>query len=247
MKTDQTLRELNNNSKHMDEELYYFTVMGRPSATEPWGWQIDGHHLVINYFVLGSQVVMAPVFMGAEPVITTTGKYRGNVVLQQEQDFGLALMVSLDETQRKTATTGHKDGFNMQSSANQDNKVLAYEGIQVSTFNNEQKVALITLIDEYIGNLQNDHATVKMNQIKSHLDETWFSFKGEVKQDGVFYYRIHSPVLLIEFDHQAPIGVSDPSGSRAATRNHIHTIIRTPNGNDYGKDLLKRHLKKHHH
>ena len=75
MKTDQTLKELNNGSLDYDEELYFFTIMGKPSATEPWGWQLDGHHLVINYFILGDQVVMSPVFMGGEPIITTSGKY----------------------------------------------------------------------------------------------------------------------------------------------------------------------------
>ena len=92
MKTDQTLREYNDNNPAFDEELYYFTLMGEPSATEPWGWQIDGHHLVINYFVLGDQVVMSPVFMGGEPIITTTGKYKGNTLFQDEQNLGLAFM-----------------------------------------------------------------------------------------------------------------------------------------------------------
>ena len=64
MKTDQTLKELNNGSTDFDEELYFFTIMGQPSKTEPWGWQLDGHHLVINYFILADQVVMSPVFMG---------------------------------------------------------------------------------------------------------------------------------------------------------------------------------------
>jgi hypothetical protein len=31
------------------------------------------------------------------------------------------------------------------------------------------------------------------------------------------------------------------------TRQHIHTIVRTPNGNDYGKDLLRQHLAQHPH
>jgi hypothetical protein len=31
------------------------------------------------------------------------------------------------------------------------------------------------------------------------------------------------------------------------TRQHIHTIVRTPNGNDYGKDLLRQHLERHPH
>jgi hypothetical protein len=48
MKTDQSLREINNDSFSYDEGWYFFTMMGLPSDTKPWGWQIDGHHLVIN-------------------------------------------------------------------------------------------------------------------------------------------------------------------------------------------------------
>lgn len=64
MKTDQTLRELNNDDPRFDVEWYSFTLMGCPSMTSPWGWQINGHHLAINYFILGDQVVMTPTFMG---------------------------------------------------------------------------------------------------------------------------------------------------------------------------------------
>ena len=77
--------------------------MGTPSETEPWGWQLDGHHLVINYFVLGDQVVMTPTFMGSEPVTATSGKYKGTTVLQDEQHKGLALINALDEAQRQKA------------------------------------------------------------------------------------------------------------------------------------------------
>jgi len=90
-KTDQTLRELNENDLDYGAELYFFTIMGLPSTTEPWGWQVDGHHLVINAFVLGDQIVMTPTFLGGEPITTTSGKYAGNVILQDEQNQGLAL------------------------------------------------------------------------------------------------------------------------------------------------------------
>ncbi|MCH7229587.1 DUF3500 domain-containing protein [Glycomyces sp. L485] len=30
------------------------------------------------------------------------------------------------------------------------------------------------------------------------------------------------------------------------SQNQIHTLIRTPNGNDYGMDLLKLHLELDH-
>nr|WP_197442005.1 DUF3500 domain-containing protein [Thalassoglobus polymorphus] len=76
MKLNGTLAELANNFDEYGEWLYWITIMGEPSATEPWGWQIDGHHLVINYFVLGDQVVKSPVFVGSEPVHATSGKFK---------------------------------------------------------------------------------------------------------------------------------------------------------------------------
>lgn len=59
--------------------------------------------------------------------------------------------------------------------------------------------------------------------------------------DDVFYYRIHSPVIFIEFDHQGPVALPGPRN--VAIRDHIHSVVRTPNGNDYGKDLLRQHYE----
>ncbi|MFT5525345.1 MAG: hypothetical protein ACI9HK_003313 [Pirellulaceae bacterium] len=52
IKLNGTLAELCDNLDEYGEWLYWITIMGETSATEPWGWQVDGHHLVINYFVL---------------------------------------------------------------------------------------------------------------------------------------------------------------------------------------------------
>lgn len=40
-------------SEDFGEWLYFVTLLGTPSADAPWGWQIDGHHLNLNFFVLG--------------------------------------------------------------------------------------------------------------------------------------------------------------------------------------------------
>ena len=82
-----------------------------------------------------------------------------------------------------------------------------------------------------------------MDEIKSHLDRTYFAWIGGTTEDSVYYYRVHSPVVMIEFDHQRPIELDR---SRIPTRNHVHTVVRTPNGNDYGKDLLRQHYEHHH-
>jgi hypothetical protein len=60
---------------------------------------------------------------------------------------------------------------------------------------------------------------------------------------GHFIIWVQSPVILIEFDHQKPVFLE---GNRPSKK-HVHTIVRTFNGNDYGKDLLRQHLEEHHH
>jgi hypothetical protein len=83
-----------------------------------------------------------------------------------------------------------------------------------------------------------------MDEVSAHLRDTYFAWIGDETPDGVYYYRVHSPVILIEFDHQVPIALPGP---KAPNRQHIHTVVRTPNGNDYGKDLLRQHYDRHKH
>lgn len=249
MRLNQTLGELNNNNfVEYGEWRYSITVMGTPSDKEPWGWQLDGHHAIINYFVLGDQVVMSPAFFGSEPVIATSGKYKGTTILQSEQNNGLALLNALTEAQRaKAVLNTSKTGNNNVGEAYKDNVVLDYKGIRVSEFNAKQKEQLLALIGEYVGNMDNGHAKVKMSEVRQHLDNTYFAWIGGSAPDSVFYYRIHSPVVLIEFDHQTPAGLRHLQTPGVPNHEHIHTVLRTPNGNDYGKDLLRQHYAQHPH
>lgn len=248
MRLNHTLGELNNNNfEEYGEWLYWITVMGTPSDTEPWGWQLDGHHLVINYFVLGDQVVVTPTFMGSEPVTANSGRYEGTTVLQNEQNKGLALINALDDVQREKAIIEvSKTRNNNVGEAFSDNIVLDYAGIRAAEFTAEQKEQLLDLIGEYVGNMRDGHAEIKMSEVRQHLDETWFAWIGETEPNSVFYYRIHSPVILIEFDHQTPIALRYLEQGQP-TREHIHSVVRTPNGNDYGRDLLRQHYQQHPH
>ncbi len=245
MKLNGTLAELTDNYDEFSEWFYWITIMGEPSATQPWGWQLDGHHAIINYFVLGDQVVMSPVFMGSEPVKTDTGKFKGTVVLQEEQDEGLALMRSLNATQQaKAMIAGSKSGEDTLSAAYRDNLVLDYAGIRVAELKAGQKKRLLGVIAQYVSNMRTGHARVRMSEVRKYLDQTYFGWIGATEPGSVFYYRIQSPVILIEFDHQRPIALAK---SQIPTRNHIHTVVRTPNGNDYGRDLLRQHHARHPH
>jgi hypothetical protein len=246
MRLNETLGELTNNFEEYGEGFYWITIMGQPSDKEPWGWQLDGHHLNINYFVLGGQVVMTPAFFGSEPAVASGGKYRGTAVLQAEQAKGLAMINALDAARRARAILNvSKTGNNNVSEAFKDNVVLDYAGLRASEMTKPQRDKLLALMAEHVGNMAPGHARVKMEDVRRHLDNTWFAWIGGTDRDSVFYYRVHSPVILIEFDHQLPVALRNLP--RTPNREHIHSVVRTPNGNDYGKDLLRQHHEQHPH
>jgi hypothetical protein len=245
MRLNGYVAELVKNPDEYGEFLYHFTIMGAPSDTEPWGWQLDGHHLIINYFVLRDQVVMTPTFMGSEPVSATTGQYAGTVVFQDEQNLGLAFATSLTADQRaKAVIQTSKTANNALAQAFRDNLMLDYAGLRATDLTPAQRDRLVGLVNEYVRNMDDGHARVRMEEVRAHLDRTYFAWIGDIAPDAVFYYRIHSPVILIEFDHQSPVALP---GERRPGRAHVHTVVRTPNGNDYGKDLLRQHYQKYAH
>jgi hypothetical protein len=249
MRLNETLAELTNDHEFLGEWRYFITVMGKPSATEPWGFQLDGHHAIVNYFVLGDQVVMTPFFVGSEPVTATTGKYKGISILQDEQNRGLDMLLALDKDRRAKAilNPNKTENYNL-TEAFKDNVVIDYAGARVAEFSQPERRRLLDLVDLYVGNMDDGHARVKMDEVKRQIDRTYFAWIGGSDSTSVYYYRIHSPVILIEFDHQRPANLArfakDP---KMPTRQHIHCVVRTPNGNDYGKDLLRQHYQSHAH
>ncbi|MDT7846362.1 DUF3500 domain-containing protein [Streptomyces justiciae] len=240
-------------TKALNYDAYWFTIMGTPSATDPWGFQFEGHHLVINYFVLGDQVVATPTFRGSEPTkITYDGvDYH---LFREETAAGLKLLRSLDDTQLATAAPGTetKTGTNLTVGAGNDNAVLPYKGLRVSELNRKQQKLLLNLVEVYTGTIDEGHSRVWLRDIEKHLDDTYFYWIGESEDDSAFYYRVHSPVVLIEYDAESALAYHEDGDTSSGgpngtpTQQHIHTIIRTPNGNDYGVDLLKLHLETDH-
>ena len=178
--------------------------------------------MIINYFVLGDQVVMTPFFAGSEPVTATSGKFKGTTILQEEQAAGLAMISALDASQRQKATVEvSKTGNNNMTEAFKDNVVLDYAGVRAGELSDRRSAnSLYRLVKLFVDNMDDGHARVKMDEVRRHLDDTWFAWIGATDADAVFYFRIQSPVILIEFDHQRPANLrhlaADPSKPIAA-------------------------------
>jgi hypothetical protein len=243
MKLNEHVVELTGKPEAYGEWYYWISLFGAPSRSEPWGWQIDGHHLIINCFVIGDAMVLTPNFMGSEPIDARFGKYKGTVILRAEESQGLGLMKAFSPEQRKTATIGDKLPFDVMATAFRDNMTMKYEGLRHDELDKRQQELLAALIKVYVDRMPPGHAAIRLDEVMGTIKDTWFSWIGPCDDEAAFYYRIHSPTILIEFDHQSGIVFEN----ERHTRDHIHTLVRTPNGGDYGKDLLRQHYLQHDH
>jgi uncharacterized protein DUF3500 len=256
MRLNHTIGEITDSWDQYGEWLYWLSIFGTPSLDEPWGWQLDGHHLNLNCLVVRDQVVVTPMFMGSEPTFAPLGAYAGTRVFEAEEQAALAFMRGLSEAQQRQAVLYRSIRWSevsnprwgpaderIQAGAQRDNARLAYEGLPADGLTRTQRDELLAWIEVYVGRLRPGHDRVRMAEIKAHLDQTNVVWFGGLDDDSTFYYRIHSPVLLIEFDHLRGIALDNDEPERT----HIHTIMRTPNGNDYGRDLLRQHYARFHH
>jgi len=236
MRLNETLAEMTGLPEEFGELFYWISIFGEPSVSEPWGFQFDGHHCNINCFVLGDQIVLSPMLLGSEPVTAEAGVYKGTTVLREEEAEGWAFMDALTPEQRKKALIGMDLPFDGYASGFKDNIVVPYDGLPVREMAPKQGEQLVTLIKRYTDRLPGGHAQVRLDEVTGHLDETVFAWIGEFDPVSPFYYRIYNPVIFIEFYHQP--GVALPN--TGYNRRHAHALVRTPNGNDYGRELLRQ-------
>ena len=206
MRLNQLLAELTGDHEAFGEWPYFVSIFGEPGGDDPWGWQIDGHHLCVNTVVFDGRIVMTPAFMGAEPRRVQHGRLAGTSLFDPEEALGLDLIRSFDTAQRGRATiypSIHPDDIpahlqnlfdgRIEAGAFHDNLVAPYQGVAGSEMTDAQRRLLLALVGTYVGWCADGHAEVKMVEVASHVDETWFSWYGGTGNDSPFYYRVHSP------------------------------------------------------
>lgn len=256
MRLNRFLGDLVGGPEILGEWSYIFCLFGNPSANAPWGWQLFGHHLCLHCFLVEGQMVLTPCFMGAEPSFADEGPFAGISLFEDEERAGLELMRAFDSRQQQQAIVAHSmmggdlpegrrhfaDNLHL-GGAFQDNRIVPYEGLRAADMSKQQQGRLLELVDAYLAPLPEGPLAARHRDIENHLDDTHFCWIGGTDEESPFYYRVQSPVVFIEFDHHAGVFLTNDKPEKF----HVHTIVRTPNGNDYGMDLLRLHYKNAPH
>lgn len=243
MRINGFLGELVKGERVCNEYSYNFVLFGKPSTERPWGFQFYGHHLCLNIFLYKGQMVVAPWFTGAEPNEIDSGKYKGTTILKREEALGLKLMQSLSPELQKKAQVFEKmhdpkmppgrwnhDDQRHLCGAYRDNRLVPYEGIKLGEMTAEQQQLVEAIIDEYLLFLPKNVRAKQLKHALSYPEETYFCWIGGFTDQDPFYYRIQSPSIIVEFDHHSGVFLNNKEPAKF----HVHTLLRLPNGGDYG-------------
>jgi hypothetical protein len=215
-----------------DPEGYRFSVFGTPSVKDTWGWRVEFHHISLHFSVVnGTAVSSTPSFAGANPAEVKDGPQKGQRTLATLEDTARALVASLDPGQRKTAIFTDVALNDIVTGNALDIKPLSPEGLKVSAMSAAQRDQLMKVLDAYSGLMTTELAADRMARVKkAGVENIAFAWAGSIERGQKHYYRVQGPTFLIEFDNVQNDG------------NHIHSIWRDFNG-DFGRDLLREHLK----
>ena len=213
-------------------EGYFFSVFGTPSPRGAWGWRVEGHHVSLNFTVVnGTFVAATPSFFGSNPAEVREGPKKGSRILAAEEDSARALLAALDASQRAKAITARAAPDDIQTMSALKVDPLSPAGIAARELTPIQRELLLKVIDAYASAMAPDIAADRMARItKAGVEKIAFAWAGETERGRRHYYRVQGPTFLIEYDNTQN------------DANHIHSVWRDFEG-DFGRDLLREHLK----
>jgi len=214
---------------------YHFCVFNDPATQQFWGWRFEGHHISFNFVASKGKIVAStPSFLGSNPAIVREGPQKGKEVLKLETQLGFAMVNSLSKEQLAKALFSEKAPREILTSNKKVVDNLEPQGISYADLTKDQKEALVKLLIVYLDNYESGFSQSLMDKINATgMDQLSFAWGGSLVPGKGHYYRIQSPVILIEYDNTQN------------NANHVHTAVRDLT-NDFGRDLLKEHYKESH-
>lgn len=218
-----------------DPDLYHVSLFGTPSDDSPWGWRVEGHHVSVNFLIVGGKrIAPTPNFFGANPARVPKGPLEGLRILAAEEDLARQLLASLQPQQQTRVIIDPVAPADIITTAEPRVKIDAPNGLAGADMRENQIRIMMDLLAEYTSRMPDDVADTRMNQIeKDGKEYIHFAWAGSVKRGEGHYYRVHGPSFLIEYDNTQN------------NANHIHTVWRDLK-DDWGEDLLRGHYAKSH-
>ena len=218
-----------------DPHLYFFSVFGDPTTEKPWSWRAEGHHLSLNFTIAGKdRIAPNPLFLGANPAEVHSGPLEGLRILAKEEDLARDLLAALNSGQKRNTIISPSAPPDILTRALPKVELAGPAGLATASMTPQQREILARLIQAYIDRLPPELAAIELHKLnEAGLETVHFAWAGPQDRGQPHYYRLHSPLFLIEYDNTQN------------NANHIHTVWRNLK-DDFGEDLLRLHYQQEH-
>jgi Protein of unknown function (DUF3500) len=239
-------------------DQYFVAFYGRPAFEDTWGWRFLGHHLSLNYTIIGQEYLTAtPCGLGAQPA-------RAGLLdpVGAEEELAYALLAGMTGEQRERAVIhgvappdfvtrrvpriglveypDHHDlGRPGYAITDADREALAFHaneprGVAGAALPTEHWYMLRALIETVLSRAPVEVAREHLDRVEADgRDNVHFCWAGPQRRGEPHYFRVQGSHLLLEFVNAADSG------------DHIHSIWRDYR-NDLGHDLLTDHYDRIH-
>jgi hypothetical protein len=245
-----------------DPGRYFVSIFGSP-AGETWGWRLEGHHVVLNYAVVGQELVSAtPLFLGANPAEVRHGAAPVLRPCGEEEDIARELVTSLDPAQRDAAVISAQapPDFVLTNVGVVPEACLPGEAAPLpflprfDGLSDSQKQALkydrsspkgLAAAHMTPSQRENLAALVAvyldrlpeplaaLERDRVDLHDIHFAWAGGLERREGHYYRLQGTSFLVEYDNTQ-------DGA-----NHVHAVWRD-SLRDFGLDPLRSHSSQSH-
>lgn len=239
-----------------DPDQYFFSIFGRPSHEDTWGWRVIGHHLSLNYTIIDQRyLTVTPCNMGSQPAAAGV-----LAPLARDDELGFRLLDSLsparrsqvvihdvappDFVTRQVPMIGKAEypdywdlGIPSYVITDEDREALKFEkerprGIAAADMSEDQAQLLWSLVESQLNRMPAEIAGRQLSRLRGDgADRIFFCWAGGTRRGTSHYYRVQSQHLLFEFDNAIDNG------------NHIHSMWRDYR-NDFGNELLLDHYER---
>lgn len=233
MTLEQILQNRGEDAERRNPEKYHIAIFGEPSEKEVWGWRFEGHHLSLNFSLLGDKVVGMPAFFGTNPAELKKGPLKGMRPLGEIEDAARDFAVELVKAEKSPVFSEEapKEILTAQDSTAKGQKV---QGISSDKLTGEEIKKLMGIVHSVASFQRKELSNEALHMINTvQRKKLHFAWAGSLERGEGHYFRIQGVDFIIEY------------ANTQNDANHAHLVWRDLK-NDFARDALKKHYESGH-
>ena len=233
MTLEEVLRSRGGDPEVRNTEKYNIAIFGSPSPTKVWGWRFEGHHLSLNFSLIGDKVIGLPAFYGTNPAELKKGPLKGLRPLGEIEDAGRRLAKDLIKA-GNSPVFSEKAPKEILTAQDSTAKVQEIKGTTSDKMDGEQVKQTLAIVSQVASMQRGEITNETLRKINTtQRKKLHFAWGGSLERNGPHYFRIQGVDFIIEY------------ANTQNDANHAHLVWRDLK-DDFARNSLQKHYAENH-